>query len=509
MNLEDQLLITPKTSPAAKNRFIYYPDHLVRMPGPGQGILEILSTLWNEPVFSELFRGIWKDMSTETRSSDTQDESVGDFIARRLGKPAADNLVSALFHGIYAGDIWKLSAKSIMPLQWENERKSGDLMSAVLTSVVQRTSWNFCDDIALQMKIAQHGWSEKMKSDIRNCSVFSFKDGLSTLSNRLAEQLRSMPNVTIRTGFRVTGISKSQPSGQGDTVTLSGSANGQEAEETHPHNHIIHTINPQHLESSLYPTPPTLPGVVRQSTYAPTVAVTNLYYRTPSLLRTLQPPGGLPRGLQESGLSGFGYLLPQSLPFEQNPERALGVIFDDDGVPDIWSSVPAATRGTRLTVMFGGHWWDGWAAVPSADECAQMARSLLARHLGITEAPAVARTTIQERCIPQYTVGHSRRMAALHDDVAREFRGRVKVAGSWYTGVGVNDCVRAAYDVVDGLDQADWRERTGLERFKKGRPLVMVRRGRGALEVVQVERKGAEMGFFRGVKVEGDGDHTR
>ena len=65
-----------------------------------------------------------------------------------------------------------------------------------------------------------------------------------------------------------------------------------------------------------------------------------------------------------TGLQGFGYLIPQSVPFELNPERALGVIFDSDISPDLHSTVPAEKLGTRLTVMMGGHWWDEWSELP-------------------------------------------------------------------------------------------------------------------------------------------------
>ena len=46
-------------------------------------------------------------------------------------------------------------------------------------------------------------------------------------------------------------------------------------------------------------------------------------------------------------------------------------------------------------------------------ECTEMAKSVLARHLGIEEEPVATRATIQRNCIPQYLVGHTSRMAQL------------------------------------------------------------------------------------------------
>lgn len=160
--------------------------------------------------------------------------------------------------------------------------------------------------------------------------------------------------------------------------------------------------------------------------YAATVMVVNLYYPDPDLLP----------------VTGFGYLIPRSIPFEQNPERALGVIFGSD------SSVGQDTApGTKLTVMFGGHWWDDWqeSDYPDHTTAVQMSRSLLERHLGITDEPTVARIRLQRNAIPQYTVGHISRLQELSRSVQQDFNKRLTLAGCWYNGVGVADCIRQGY----------------------------------------------------------------
>lgn len=164
---------------------------------------------------------------------------------------------------------------------------------------------------------------------------------------------------------------------------------------------------------------------------------------------------------------GFGYLIPRTIPYDQNPELALGVVFDSD-VSVGQDTVP----GTKVTVMLGGHWWDGWDVHPDEDEGAMMAKAVLKRHLGITEEPKVVRVALQKNCIPQYTVGHDDRMAETSRLLEERFEGRLRVAGSSYTGVGLNDCVRAARDVVDGL--LDGTGKTGLESFVGGRKWVWI-----------------------------------
>ena len=173
--------------------------------------------------------------------------------------------------------------------------------------------------------------------------------------------------------------------------------------------------------------------------------VVNLFYSNPGILP----------------VRGFGYLLPRSIPFDQNPERALGVIFDTDasiGQDDV--------KGTKVTVMLGGHWWDNFKSYPEEDEGAGMAKAVIKRHLGIEEDPRAIRVSLQHDCIPQYAVGHDNRMATASGELQR-WKGRLRVAGSSYTGVGLNDCIRAARDVAKGL--IDGTGRTGLENFEEGK----------------------------------------
>lgn len=200
----DDLLITSKSAAAAQNRFIFYPDHLVRMPGPGQNIFEALRNIWSEPVFNGIFAGALKEFRTAKRPDSLIDESVGDFLTRRVDKRIADNLASALFHGIYAGDIYQLSAKSILPIPWMREGKHGNMVTAAVQAMTEKTSWNFCDDIALQTKLQDTVWEPKLRDQIGDASVFTFKQGLGEITKQLERRLainkhkvRLLPSTTV------------------------------------------------------------------------------------------------------------------------------------------------------------------------------------------------------------------------------------------------------------------------------------------------------------------------
>lgn len=168
-------------------------------------------------------------------------------------------------------------------------------------------------------------------------------------------------------------------------------------------------------------------------------------------------------------VTGFGYLIPRSVPFSQNPEFALGVVFDSEVTPKTESRVGPLTK---LTVMLGGHWWDGWTTYPDHEEGTKMAKAIVKRHLGITVEPEVEFVAFLKDCIPQYTVGHHERMAEASRDLAKRFRGRLRVAGSSYRGVAVHDCLRGARDVVDKL--VDGTGSTGLESFEGEREWVLI-----------------------------------
>ena len=161
--------------------------------------------------------------------------------------------------------------------------------------------------------------------------------------------------------------------------------------------------------------------------YAVTVAVVNLYYENPNLLP----------------VNGFGYLIPRGIPIDQNPELALGVIFGS-----ATSQGQDTASGTKLTVILGGHYWDGWSLSEihlNYHEMVDKATSLLKRHLGITERPRLTNIKYQRQAIPQYTVGHEERLREMSRCVRQDFGKRLTLAGNWYGGVSVPDCIRQGY----------------------------------------------------------------
>jgi len=93
-----------------------------------------------------------------------------------------------------------------------------------------------------------------------------------------------------------------------------------------------------------------------------------------------------------------------------------------------------------------------------------MAKAVLKRHLNVTDDPEAWDVNLHQECIPQYTVGHDASMRTANEELRAGFRGRLRVAGNSYKGVGLHDCVRSAREVVMGLQQEGM---TGLEEFAR------------------------------------------
>jgi oxygen-dependent protoporphyrinogen oxidase len=92
-----------KTRPAAQNRYILHKDSLWRMPST---IKQYLLDFRNPVMRGTLPRFLKEPFVKKASKSD---ESIHDFVTRRLGTRMASELISAVVHGIYAGDTRKLS----------------------------------------------------------------------------------------------------------------------------------------------------------------------------------------------------------------------------------------------------------------------------------------------------------------------------------------------------------------------------------------------------------------
>lgn len=219
VGLANEAIWTPKSSPAAANRFIYYPDHLVRLPSPHPGvslasnIKDAIQTVLNEPLFNTLIPAILFESFKPPRGIDQwqKDESIADFISRRFSPEVADNLVSAGMHGIYAGDIDKLSAQALIgPLR--NMEATG-IISSLFTNMFSRKHNILCDDFIA----GRESWGQYLKHNEQSVgtvkypgkqsTTLTFKQGTQQLVDAIAADLAKSTKVTIKTSSDIQAMS--------------------------------------------------------------------------------------------------------------------------------------------------------------------------------------------------------------------------------------------------------------------------------------------------------------
>ena len=125
-----------------------------------------------------------------------EDESFDAFMSRRFGSEFARVLGSALVHGIYAADSRELSIRAAFGPVWDAEtRGDGSVVKGLYRS----------------RPTEEPGDSEKydtggLEQTMKDVAVYSFKDGLETLTEALKHRLEMAPNVQVRTNVEVTGI---------------------------------------------------------------------------------------------------------------------------------------------------------------------------------------------------------------------------------------------------------------------------------------------------------------
>ena len=403
-----------KSHPSARNRFIYYNGKLNK--APNSLVSAITQSIDKHSPFHGLLGRVLKEPFQPV--SQDVDESLHDFISRRFGTAFAEKVMSALIHGIYAGDTRKLSVAAVFPSMWRMEKLRGSIVKSLLLGGLPVDPAEAKDRAGLMTKLGD------LAKSMRKVSVYTLDGGLQLLPDTLEKALRRESSVEIRQGAELQAVTKTH-----DGISL------RIEDKDVSVNRMVSAISSSGLQKLL-------PYDELSHNPSVTVGVVNLAFTADYRLP----------------VTGFGYLIPRSVDPTQNPHQALGVVFDSD-------MFDSPGQPTRLTVMLGGHYWDGRTSVPSEDELLEAALDTLVRHGIIPSglAPVASRVSIQRDCIPQYAIGHVQRMRRLHTRLRDDFDGRLAVVGSSYSGVGVNDCVRSSWNVARRIAQN--QSCTGLEQY--------------------------------------------
>lgn len=145
---------------------------------------------------------ILKEPFRPRRRDDVVDESLDSFIRRRFGADVAENLVSAIIHGIYAGDTRQLSVRSVMGSLWDLEKKYGSVVLGLLRGGMKKSD----GERKLEDEVERGLGNEWMTKYVKGVSVYSLRGGLETVVGRMERELRDSRNVEVRKKFSVEGM---------------------------------------------------------------------------------------------------------------------------------------------------------------------------------------------------------------------------------------------------------------------------------------------------------------
>ena len=357
-----------------RDRLLPIPDGLAMMiPTDMQAILKSRLLSW----FGKARMGL--DFVLPPKAVN-DDESLGTFIRRRLGREAYENLIEPLMSGIYAGDGDQLSLASTFPYLRDLELNYGSLARG-----------------AFNMRTQSNGKSLQGSRSAFLTPITGMAEIVEKLTNYLTSN-----GVVLRLNTRALQITHYQLLYEvelenndiltADSVILAtpAFAAGQ----------ILSSLNPS-LTADLQMIP-----------YVSTATV-SLAYRQSDIPHELD---------------SYGYVIPR-----REGRRALACTWMSSKFPH------RAPDGYTLLRVFVGR--AGQDIPWNEAELLAFAREELQQTLSITSAPLFDQVFLWEQAMPQYNLGHPEILKRI--DVALENHPGLSLAGNGYRGIGIPDCIHS------------------------------------------------------------------
>ncbi|QHW34126.1 protoporphyrinogen oxidase [Paenibacillus rhizovicinus] len=407
LGIQDELT---GTNPAAKKTYILHRGKLHPMP-PGL-VLGIPTEIMPFAKTSLLSWGgklrAMLDFVLPASKAEG-DESVGEFLSRRVGPEVMERIAEPLLAGIYAGDLSKLSLQSTFPQFREAEREHGSLIRGTRASK--------------RKGAAAPAAPNRLPEKLRRSMFLTFKNGLSTMLEALTEAL-SEAGAESRFGLKAVAFRDNEPGeGQG-TATYE-----------------VLLSDGEILEAD---------GIV----------ITSPAFNAADLLEP---------HLQVDALRAIHYVSVANVVMAFD-KASFGIDFDGSGfvVPRsegttitacTWTSskwLHASPGDKVLLRCYVGRANDEEVVDLPDAELEEAVRRDIRNVLGITAVPLFTEITRLHRSMPQYPVGHLQATAELRSRLRKEMPG-VWVTGAAFDGVGLPDCIRqgkeAAAIVYDAVNK--------------------------------------------------------
>ena len=377
VGLSDRLL---EAAPEARKRFVMRDRQLMALPGsPPAGIT---TKLFSWPAKLRLLAEPFIGRARE-------EESIAQFVTRRLGREFLDYAIAPFISGVYAGDPAALSVRAAVAKIYALERDHGSLIRG-----------------AIAMRKVGKG------AGMPAGRLVSFDRGMAVLPSTIADAL---PEGAVKTGCRVDSLAR-----EGDAWKLRYTAPGGAMEITA--RHVVLAIPAGATANLVEPLAPKAAELLRAIPYAPIVSA-GLGYRREQV--------GHP-------LDGFGFLVPRV-----EGVRTLGGLFSSTLFPG------RAPEGRVLVTAFIGGTLDPEAVALDDAAVTGQIQSDLASALAIEGGPSPVLLSRYQAAIPQYTIGHLDRVAGI-DEQVKAVPG-LHLRASWSDGVSVSDCIRNGEKFAESL----------------------------------------------------------
>jgi protoporphyrinogen/coproporphyrinogen III oxidase len=358
------------------NRYIVRGGELYPLPMSPKNFLK--SRLWSTSGKLRLLKEPFVGRATK-------EETIAEFVSRRLGREILDYAINPFVAGVYAGSPEHLSVRAAFPKLYALEEKYGGLITGMIRGASERKKR-----------------AEKAKDRAR---MFSFTNGMQTLPDSIAAALGER----VLTG---TVIKKIAIRGEDGEVVYEamGKRNGENftfgAE-------VIVTAVPAYAAAELVAPHNRAAADTLNEIFYPPVAEVFLGHKTEEIQRMLD---------------GFGFLVP-----DREKRKILGTI---------WSSSLFAGRApegyTALTTFIGGSRQPELTKKDDAD-LISMTTAELAALMGVRGRPVFNRVSRWQRAIPQYHLGHLDRMDKLAQFEASH--PGLFLTGNYRGGISVGDCI--------------------------------------------------------------------
>lgn len=372
------------SSAVSSRRYVVRGGRLVALPTSGGAFL-------TTPLFTARAKLRLAAEPFIRRAPADTEESVAQFVRRRLGHEFLDYAIEPFVSGIYAGDPQDLSLPAAFPRLHALEQRYGSLLGGALRGARERR------------RSAEKG---------KNAATsFSFRDGMQTLTDALAAALPG-----LECNVRATGLAREADGSFRLEVETSGG-------RTSRRSCIVVLSVPAYAATELVRAmAPQASDALAAIPYAPVAVVISAYRRS----EVAHP------------LDGFGFLAPAV-----ERSEVLGTLFSSSMFEH------RADVGTVLFTSFLGGRRDP-ALVSAPDEVLlQSTRRELARLTAANGEPLFGEVIRWPRAIPQYTLGHLQRIAAV-EQAERDFPG-LHFCANYRGGVSIGDCIRNGVATADAM----------------------------------------------------------